>query len=81
MIRNNLFQGLKKSSNGVLMKATFEETSEVLHNGARFAQRDNLTGVSEAIIVGDIPPIGTGKIGVFLDSEAISRAKTYPKGI
>lgn len=69
--------GLNRGDNGVLMKATFEETSEVLHRGARFAQKDTLKGVSEAIIIGSVPPIGTGKMDVFLDESKLFGAKDY----
>jgi|GEM_PF-6161420 len=63
--------GLNKAESGPLIKASFEETSEVLLEGARFFQEDKLKGVSPAIMVGMIPPIGTGKFTLFLDTNKL----------
>ena len=44
--------GINKVDSGVLRKSTFEETVEILHEGAIFAERDPLLGISENVILG-----------------------------
>lgn len=65
--------GMNRIDKGPLVKASFEETPEVLNEAARFAQKDKLKGVSEAIMVGKLAPIGTGTFSVFLDTEKIMK--------
>lgn len=67
--------GMNRIDRGPLMKASFEETPEVLHEAARFHQMDRLKGVSEAIMTGILPPIGTGKVSLFLDVGKVIKCK------
>ncbi len=71
--------GMNRTNSGPLIKASFEETSEVLHKGARYSQVDHLRGVSEALMVGTIPPIGTGKFSVYLNYDKLDLAHTAPE--
>ncbi len=55
----------KKSS--VLAKANFEETKKHLINASFYGETDNLDGVIENILVGQIAPIGTGMVELTID--------------
>lgn len=44
--------GINRIDSGVLRKSTFEETVEILMEGAMFAERDPLLGISENVILG-----------------------------
>ena len=39
-----------------------------------FAERDNMTGVSENIIMGQLAPLGTGAFGLLLDETKLEDA-------
>lgn len=58
--------GKKKS---VLARANFEETKKHLINASFYGERDTLEGVIENILIGKIPPIGTGMVNLTVDSE------------
>lgn len=61
--------GMNRTDFGPLNHASFEETSEILHKAARYWKVDNLRGISENLMLGMIPAIGTGKFSIFLDTE------------
>jgi DNA-directed RNA polymerase II subunit RPB1 len=44
--------GINRIDSGVLRKCTFEETVEILLEGAVLAERDALCGISENVIMG-----------------------------
>jgi len=53
--------GMRSSGLGTLVRASFEETVEVLTNAAMFADTDYCRGgVTEAVMFGTFAPIGTG---------------------
>ncbi len=58
--------GKKKS---VLARANFEETKKHLINASFYGETDTLEGVIENVLVGQIPPIGTGIVELVVDSE------------
>jgi DNA-directed RNA polymerase subunit A" len=58
--------GKKKS---VLARANFEETKKHLINASFYGEVDTLEGVIENVLVGQIPPIGTGIVELMVDSE------------
>lgn len=58
--------GKKKS---VLARANFEETKKHLINASFYGETDTLEGVIENVLVGQIPPIGTGMVDLVVDSE------------
>jgi len=59
--------GMSKNENGVLAKASFEETSKILFNAAISADFDNMRGVSANIMFGQKPPCGTGFVDILID--------------
>lgn len=76
--------GINRLDNGVLTKASFEETVEVLTDAAAFGEIDNLRGISDNIMLGQTIPAGTGVMDILYDTEmepdlkipAISREPT-----
>lgn len=71
--------GINRKESGPLLMASFEETPEVLHNAARFYKTDNIKGVTETIILGMRPPIGTGTFDLMFDMKALTKMQTYSK--
>lgn len=63
--------GINRIDSGVLRKCTFEETVEILLEGAVFSEKDNLLGISENIIMGQLGPFGSGSFGVSIDPQVI----------
>ncbi len=57
----------KKAS--VLARANFEETKKHLVNASFFGETDTLQGIIENILVGQIPPIGTGMVQLGIDMD------------
>ena len=67
--------GINRAELGPLRKCSFEETVEILLEAGLFSETDNLTGVSENIMVGQLAPLGTGSFDLILDDEKIKFAK------
>lgn len=53
--------GINRQDTGALMRCSFEETVDVLMDAASHAEVDPMRGVSENIIMGQLPRLGTGK--------------------
>ncbi|XP_050438042.1 DNA-directed RNA polymerase II subunit RPB1-like [Adelges cooleyi] len=60
--------GINRQDTGVLMKCSFEETVEVLLDAALHGEVDPMKGVSENIIMGQLPKMGTGCFDLLLDA-------------
>ena len=59
--------GINRGNIGPLAKCSFEETTDQLFKAAIFGEVDNLTGVSSNIMMGQIPPCGTGDGNILID--------------
>jgi DNA-directed RNA polymerase III subunit RPC1 len=59
--------GIAKMRDSTLMLASFEKTGDILFDAAYFSKKDDVKGVSEKIIVGDMMTIGTGHFGMQYD--------------
>lgn len=59
--------GINRSDIGPLAKCSFEETSEMLIKAGMFAEYDPINGVSANIMLGQIPPCGTGDTTIIID--------------
>ena len=59
--------GINRGNIGPLAKCSFEETTDQLFKASIFGERDNLTGVSSNIMMGQIPPCGTGDSEIIID--------------
>jgi len=62
-------QGIKDGDIGPLAKASFENTTEELIKAGIFSERDNLTGVSGNIMLGQVIKSGTGFCDILLDED------------
>jgi len=62
--------GVSKMKTSTLMLASFEMTTNHLLDAAVQCRRDEITGVSESIIVGNMVPLGTGNFKLVHDEGA-----------
>jgi DNA-directed RNA polymerase subunit A" len=58
--------GLSGNKPGVLARAAFEETVKHLANAAVTGEEDNLKGITENVIIGQVIPAGTGSVKLSL---------------
>lgn len=66
--------GINRADTGALMRCSFEETVEILLEAAGAGDLDDCRGVSENIMLGQLAPLGTGEIDVFLDQNMLNTA-------
>nr|AOE43178.1 RNA polymerase II largest subunit/RNA polymerase II core subunit [Rostrostelium ellipticum] len=66
--------GINRVETGPLMRCSFEETVEILMDAAMFSESDNMRGVTENIILGQLPPLGTGSFEVYLNQDMLKNA-------
>ena len=59
--------GVSKMKNSTLMLASFEMTTDHLYESAIHCRKDEIKGVSECIIMGNMIPLGTGLFKVVYD--------------
>jgi len=67
-------------TSGPLRKCSFEETVEILLEGAMYGERDQLSGISENIIMGQLGPFGSGCFGLTIDPLVIETYATQATG-
>lgn len=67
--------GINRSETGALARCSFEETVEILVEAAAIGENDPMKGVSEAIIMGQLAPLGTGEFDVLLDESKLTKAR------
>jgi DNA-directed RNA polymerase beta' subunit len=67
--------GINKGDIGPLAKCSFEESDKNIINAGVFAEVDKMVGVSANIMLGQIPPVGTGDSKILIDFEKLT--KTY----
>lgn len=67
--------GINRVELGALRKCSFEETVEILLDAGLFSETDNLTGITENIMVGQLAPFGTGCFDLLLDMQKIQNAR------
>lgn len=68
--------GINKSDTGALMRCSFEQTVEILLDAAAAGELDDCNGVSENLILGQIAPVGTGTMDIFLDQKMLASVVT-----
>eukprot|EP01117_Protostelium_nocturnum_P012755 TRINITY_DN4718_c0_g2_i1.p1 TRINITY_DN4718_c0_g2~~TRINITY_DN4718_c0_g2_i1.p1 ORF type:complete len:1744 (-),score=622.93 TRINITY_DN4718_c0_g2_i1:65-5296(-) len=66
--------GINRVETGPLMRCSFEETTEILFEAAVFSESDNLRGVAENIMLGQLAPLGTGCFDLFLNEKMLENA-------
>ena len=62
--------GINRGDVGPLAKSSFEETTDMLINASMFSEHDHINGVSANIMLGQLPPCGTGDHEILLDEDA-----------
>ena len=68
--------GINRGDVGPLAKSSFEETTDMLIKASIFSEYDRINGVSANIMLGQLPPCGTGDSEILLDEqEYISMVK------
>ncbi|XP_033231240.1 DNA-directed RNA polymerase II subunit RPB1 [Belonocnema kinseyi] len=73
--------GINRQDTGALMRCSFEETVDVLLDAASHAENDPMRGVSENIIMGQLPRIGTGCFDLLLDAEKCKQGMEIPMAV
>ena len=63
--------GINRSDIGPFAKCSFEETSDMLIKAGIFGEFDKVNGVSANIMLGQIPPCGTGDTQIMIDEEKL----------
>jgi DNA-directed RNA polymerase II subunit RPB1 len=63
--------GINRADTGALMRCSFEETVEILLEAAACGELDDCRGISENIMLGQLAPMGTGELDVFLDQKLL----------
>jgi DNA-directed RNA polymerase II subunit RPB1 len=63
--------GINRGNIGPLAKCSFEETTDQLFKASIFGEVDKLTGVSANIMMGQIPPCGTGETDILIDESKL----------
>jgi intein/homing endonuclease len=72
--------GINRSDVGPLAKSSFEETINMLIDASVFSEYDRINGVSANIMLGQLPPCGTGDSDILLDEEMLAElVKKAPK--
>lgn len=63
-------EGFNRNDIGPLRKCSFEDTVEILYEAACYGETDDMTGITENIIMGQYAPCGTGTFDLAFDMEA-----------
>ena len=63
--------GINRGNIGPLAKCSFEETTDQLFKASIFGEIDMLNGVSSNIMMGQIPPCGTGDSEIVIDESKL----------
>lgn len=64
--------GINRTETGVLMRCSFEETINIITDAAIHAEIDHLKGVTEHIIMGKHPNVGTGFFDVLVNMNKVA---------
>lgn len=72
--------GINRIDSGALRKCSFEETVEILLEAAVHSERDDLGGITENIIMGQLAPMGTGAFEVKVDARQLIADAIEKKG-
>lgn len=61
--------GINRGDVGPLAKSSFEETTDILIKASAFSEYDHINGVSANIMLGQLPPCGTGDCEILFDED------------
>jgi DNA-directed RNA polymerase II subunit RPB1 len=65
--------GINRVDTGPLLRASFEETVDMLMDAAVYAEEEILKGVTENIMMGQLARVGTGDVDLLLDEDKVVR--------
>lgn len=65
--------GVSGAKTSVLARANFEETKKHLVNASFYGEKDDLDGVIENVLIGQIVPVGTGTVEPVVDVEKLKK--------
>jgi DNA-directed RNA polymerase II subunit RPB1 len=65
--------GINRVDSGPLLRASFEETVDMLMDAAVYAEEEILKGVTENIMLGQLARVGTGDMDLLLDEDKVVR--------
>lgn len=65
--------GINRVDSGPLLRASFEETVDMLMDAAVYAEEEILKGVTENIMLGQLARVGTGIMDLLLDEDKVVR--------
>ena len=75
--------GVSGKKYSVLARANFEETKKHLVNASFYGQSDEMMGIIENVMVGQVAPVGTGMVNLSIDMqkmrESIKKGKDAEK--
>ena len=71
--------GVNSDNIGPIAKASFEETPEMFLNAARYAEMDNMRGISANVMCGQEGYFGTSCFQVFIDIEEMKKLQEASK--
>jgi DNA-directed RNA polymerase II subunit RPB1 len=71
--------GVNRSDKGPLMRSSFEETVDILLDAAAYGTPDEMAGVTQAVMLGQAAPVGTGFFDLYLDAEALAQVMPLHK--
>lgn len=64
--------GINRGDIGPLAKCSFEETTDKLLKAGIFAEHDKINGVAANVMLGQIPPCGTGDVDLLIDESMLT---------
>ena len=67
--------GMKKAKHGVLLRASFERTVDTFMEAAMHSAHDPCSGICESIVIGQVPPMGSGAIDVIEIKDKLKKRK------
>ena len=70
--------GLNRICEGPFRKASFEQTVEQLFSASVYSEVQQMFGITENIIFGQLAPLGTGSFKLLIDREEVKQAKYVP---
>ena len=73
--------GIRRVDASPLKRSTFEEVVDVFNQAACFNEKDDLVGVSECIVAGAPPNVGTNYGDCYLDKEMEQKHKIDPPSL
>lgn len=71
--------GVAGEKPSVLAKANFEETKKHLSGAAYSGKTDKLVGLVENVMLGQLVPVGTGSVELYVDTEKLKAQHAKPK--